>query len=264
MERWAHRQPIILVRKQFEQMLRHSNEHEPLRNQLIIDFPTQMGLRRNEFRLARWEDADVDSGNLYIQNSKSKHLYPIPISYEIAEKLERYRHGCQEGYILTRLLGASYSYKHEGRPLGKTRIRDIWHGVARRANLQHPELYTPQLGRHYFAAMWALHPNPKKRGNIEVLRRMLRHKSLTYTQIYLSRLIFAEDIKREFDRIRKIPHIGGDVPSLFNPEYEQVELREECLTCPAVHVCKYKYELARCEAASGCKFRPKILERAKT
>lgn len=265
MQLWAQGDPIILVRKQFQQLLNHSAEHEPLRNQLIIDFPTQMGLRTKEIRMAFWEDVDVDSGHLFIRNSKSKHLYPLPLTYTIAQKLDQYRSPSdRRGVILRRLFGCSYSHQMKGQPISNKTVWDTWHRVARRAGVQHPEIYTPRLGRHYFAAMFTLHPDPRKRGSLEVLRRILRHKTLTYTQIYLSRLIFVEDIKREFNRIRQIPQIGGDVKSLYNQELEQVEVREECLSCPACPVCKHKYELARCEAASGCKFRPKILERAKT
>lgn len=265
MSHWAQSEPIILVRKQFQELLNHSANHEPLRNQLIIDFPTQMGLRTKEIRMAYWEDVDIDSGHLFIRNSKSKHLYPIPISYRIAEKLEAYRRNGTKGFILRRLLGCGYSHIMKDKPISNKTVWDTWHRVARRAGVQHPEIYTPRLGRHYFAAMFALHPDPRKRGNLEVLRRILRHKSLTYTQIYLSRLIFVEDIKAELDRIRNIPNIGGDVQSLYNQQqYEQVEFREECLTCPAFRVCKHKEELARCEAAGPCRFRQKILERAKT
>ena len=263
MTRWAEGEPIILVRKQFQQLLHHSNDEEPLRNQLIIDFPTQMGLRTKEIRMTDLEDVDIDRGHLYIRNSKSKHLYPIPLPYSIAEKLEAYRRGRKEGYILKRLLGCSYSHIMKDQPISNKTVWDTWHRVAKRAGVQHPELYTPRLGRHYFAAMWALNPDPRKRGNLEVLRRILRHKNLSYTQIYLSRLIFVEDIKAELDRIHEIPSIGGDAKNLYNQQYEQAELREECLTCPAFQVCKYKDELARCEAANGCRFRYKIMERAK-
>lgn len=93
MQLWSGRKPIILIREQFEQLIRHSNENEPLRNQLIIDFPTLMGLRRNEFRLVRWEDAHIDTGHLYIRNSKNKHLYPMALPYQVAEKTKQTKLG---------------------------------------------------------------------------------------------------------------------------------------------------------------------------
>lgn len=263
MKHWTTGEPIILVRKQFKQLLHHSNNEEPLRNQLIIDLPTQMGLRTKEIRMAHWEDADIDTGRLTIQNSKSHHLYPIPIPYEIAEKLATYcKHESireKKGFILRRLLGCGYSHLKKGVPLRNETIWKTWHSVAQRAGIRHAELYTPRLGRHYFAAMWI-----KAHGNIEALRRILRHKSLAYTQIYLSRLVFFEDVQAEYNRIHNIPQIKGENRKLYSPEYEQVQLCEECLTCPAMRVCKYKEKFSQDEAASGCRFRLLIEERAKT
>ena len=113
--------------------------------------------------------------------------------------------------------------------------------------------------------MSTYHPDPQKRLSLETLRRILRHKNLAYTQVYLSRLVFFEDIQADYDRVHNIPHIRDEhkMYSLEMEERGQVELREECLTCPAQSVCKYKELLARVPVAGPCRIRPKILKLAR-
>jgi len=257
--------PVILVKQEFQKLFTYSRRHEPLRNQLVIDFPTKMGLRSGEITQIYGSDININQGRLNIRNSKSGHIYPIPIPYEIAEKLERYRYR-QDKPLIRRLLGGSYTESRGGTPMHPTSLLQLWHRVAKRAQLETPKIYTPTLGRHYFAAMWAFHPNPEKRGNLEMLRRIMRHKNLAYTQVYLSRLVFFEDIKRDYDRIHNIPQIKDENKMYMSPEVVdqgQVEIREECLTCPAQSVCKYKELLAQVPVAGPCRRRPKILKLAK-
>lgn len=229
---------VILIRQQFKQLFDHSSQNEPLRNQLLIDFPTQMGMRPLEIELLGWEDVDIRSGQIMIQDSKNKQIYPIPLSYQIAEKLERYREGCREGPVIRRLRGAAYAHQLHGKPLHRETIWRIWGGIAMRARLKKPEIYNPRLGRHYFAAMWN-----KRGGNLEVLRRILGHGSLEYTQVYLSRLIFFEDVKQEYERIQEVPAIP-----------KPIEYHDFCYDCESFQVCRFKDEFAGLKAATGCKY----------
>lgn len=192
-----------------------------------------------------WEDSNIESGRLIIRDSKSKRPYPLPLTYDLAKKLEAYRSEITPvKYVLKRLEGRSYSHIMEGKPISNKTVWDTWGRVARRAGLEKPELYTPRFGRHYFAAMWN-----KRGGNLEVLRRILRHKTLTYTQIYLNRLIFFEDIREEYDRIAGLPVQKPSLASTSSQEY-----REFCYDCDHFSVCKHKEEIALCVAASGCKY----------
>jgi len=68
--------------------------------------------------------------------------------------------------------------------------------------------YNLRLLRHYFTATFAI-GRDNKPGNLEVLRRILRHKSLAFTQVYSSRLIFYAGIKEEHDRFQRVPQING-------------------------------------------------------
>lgn len=49
----------------------------------------------------------------------------------------------------------------------------------------------------------------------------MRHKSLAYTQIYLSRLIFYEDIKREMQRLQALPQ-ERDTSVPFHPRTARI------------------------------------------
>jgi len=195
---------IILVKKDFQRLINYSNTYEPLRNQLIIDFPTQMGMRPLEITHLRWEYTNIDSGRVTIKNSKSKRLYPIPLSYDVAEKMERYAKQ-KQGYVIGRLLGSAYSNQMRGQPISREYLWRVWRRIARRAKLGNWRSFTPRLGRHYFAAISTYHRDPQKRLNLETLRRILRHKNLAYTQVYLSRLVFFEDIQADYDRVHNLP-----------------------------------------------------------
>jgi hypothetical protein len=92
--------------------------------------------------------------------------------------------------------------------------------------------------------------------NLEVLRRILRHKSLAFTQIYLSRLIFWEDMQQEYERIQDAPFVGRvPVPppqlaataSLLSPFYQ-----EWCVTCMHARLCKLCDQTPAW--ALGCRF----------
>lgn len=246
--------PIVLIRRGFQRLFRHAAAHEPLRNQIIIAFPTRMGLRTGEIVALYGHDIKIDTGRVMVTNSKSKHVYPIPLPYSIAEILERYEYS-KDQPLIQRLLGSSYRSRN-GTPLHPTAITKLWHEIALRAGLDNPELYTPTFGRHYFAATSAFNPDPKKRLNIETIRRIMRHKSLAYTQVYLSRLVFFEDIQADINRVQEIPGVTKKMRAY--PSVNVVgggrgdssqAFRDFCYECTHFPICKYKEEMAACAIA---------------
>lgn len=252
--------PIIIIRLDFQKLFQYSELHEPLRNQLIIDLPCKMGLRSGEITRLLWQDLDIKTGRLIIRDSKSKRRYPIPVNYTLAQKLEEYREEQdypKKGLLMRRFKYSPFSQKHHNRPMHPTNILRVWHKMSKRAELENPKMFTPRLGRHYFAADWS-----KRGGNMEVLRRILRHKNLAYTQIYLSRLVFYEDVKQEFDRIYELPmkaeemplsrpaNVVGNGPAIGSPS----TFRESCHTCDHFGVCKYKEAMAQLPVAD-CRMR---------
>ena len=194
-----------------------------------------MGLRTKEITKLKWVDLDIPKGSLFIEDSKSKRRYPIPLNYVVAQKLEEYREeqrNPEKGLIIRRIRGAPYGHKFKCKPLSNAYLWRLWRQIAKRADLKHWEDFTPRLGRHYFAATWS-----KRGGNLEVLRRILRHKNLEYTQVYLSRLIFYEDVREEYDRVHDLPVIERR-PMNAGPRY-----REFCYECIHFPVCGFKQQM---------------------
>lgn len=70
---------------------------------------------------------------------------------------------------------------------------------ARNAQIRDPERVTSHKLRHSFAVNWV-----KRKGDLERLRRILGHKSLATTQIYLQ--FRFEEVRNEYDRIMAINH----------------------------------------------------------
>jgi hypothetical protein len=55
----------------------------------------------------------------------------------------------------------------------------------------------PRLLRDYFAAYWFY----VKKGNLEVLRQILRHESIDMTDHYVRSMVFQEDIESEYRKV---------------------------------------------------------------
>lgn len=176
------------------------------RNQLVHLLAARMGLRTLEIATMRREDINIESGDVYITDSKKHRLYPIPLAWDVAQLIQKlFDETGQEGWLIRRHV-AGRKPTHLNKPLSR---EEIWHIVRRhavKANVPNPLSYNPRLLRHFFAANFAKGRNNQP-GNLEVLRRILRHRSLAYTQVYLARLVFWEDVKAEFNRLQEIPQI---------------------------------------------------------
>jgi len=216
-----------------------------------------MGLRTGEITTARIENMNLESGNIYITNSKKHHLYPVPVSYDVATLAQKVIGDRTEGWLIQRRKG--FTGKREGKSLS---INALWHIPRRyacKAGIQHWQQYNLRLLRHYFAATFAKGKNGKL-GNIEALRRILRHKNLARTQIYLSRLVFWEDIQQEFNRLQKLPlkRRNMNVNSLVNEGLASARIstlyREQCSLCEHERVCRHVDQAASSEWADSCRF----------
>jgi integrase len=232
---------ITLYRSNF---LKLKKFPKPARDQLIIELPCDLGLRTGEIATLRIENIDLENGSILILDSKRYKPYPIPLSYNIAQLIEEVKSGRSEGWLIRQF---PRSGKLSDKPITVEAIWHVWKKWAKRAGLPNWRQYTPRLGRHYFAATW----HYVKHGNLEVLRRILRHKSLAYTQVYLSRLIFWEDEKAEYERIMNIPN-------LVKQEYVKTELTanlHENVNCIHEAMCKYyqRYE-GHCIHEAVCKY----------
>lgn len=247
--------PIIIHRRDVEKLLAYPKKP---RNQLIHELAAYMGFRTGEIVAQRIEWIDYESGRCYVRDSKKHRLYPIPLNYQVAKLAAKVAADRTEGLLIRRYEGMGRGESRLDKPLSTKEIWCLVRRHARKAGIPNWQEYTPRLLRHYFAATFAKGRNGKP-GNIEVLRRILRHRSLATTQVYLSRLIFFEDVQAEYDRIHALPIERRDEK---NVTYEMLSspIAQQCKECPARFVCRHVDEALNSEWASGCKFYAKIME----
>lgn len=244
---------IILRREDFMRLFR---QPKILRDEVIFELGRGMGLRTGEMSTTRCERVNLDDGLIYVRDSKNYHIYPLPINLRIAELVDKYMDGRKDGWLLRPLETAKVP-KARDKPLSTQAIRNIVKHYAREADIPNWQEYQPRLLRCWFAADWVL-----RGGNLEVLRRILRHKNLAYTQIYVSRLVFWEDIQAEYSRIHALPIERRDEKKL-TLEMLSSPIAQQCKECAARSVCKHVDEAINSEWASGCKFYPQIMEEMK-
>lgn len=259
-------EPIVLRRIDIQKELAYP---KPIRDQLVHLLAAHMGFRTGEIASARIEKTDLDSGTIMVLDSKKYKEYPIPIDYETAKLMQVVIEDRKEGWLIQRHRMAHHGSRW-GKPLTDTQIWNIVRRYAIQSQVLSWQSFNPRLLRHYFAATFSKGKNGNP-GNLEVLRRILRHKSLAHTQIYLSRLIFWEDIQDEFNRLQQIPQIErrSDHVTLENENLVSTFIsqlyQEYCCVCKHQGVCRFIEEAARAQWAGTCRhFEPdeiKIKER---
>lgn len=237
--------PIIIRRSDIEALLAYPKSD---RDQLILSLPAKMGFRASEIRMLRKELVDLEGGCIYVVDSKKQRKYPIPLAWDVARLIEKCMAPGKDFIIRS---GSRNKRPDLDRPLNRGFIYYITRRLAVRAGLPNWDQVNTTLLRHYFAATWTY----VLKGSIESLRRILRHKNLGYTQCYLARLVFFEDLKREVDRLRQIPSL--EEGKMLNPEcdYQSSDFFVEyCSNCVHLPVCKYCAEAcASSKWSKGCK-----------
>lgn len=252
---FANSQPVVIRRSDIKRVHDYAREKCCLRDYLLVRLPMMIGLRAGEICSLKIENINFKERSFMVVDSKSLREYPLPldpVSLALFEDLIKERH---EGYVFTReVFTRSWSHSHEGRPLHVTTIEKVIDKTALQVGVKG---LTPRLLRHYFAANW--HYVEKK--SIEILRRILRHKSLAYTQFYLARLIFWEDLQKEYEDIKNGPFI---VEAEVNVQVEKARALtvQVCADCPNIQVCKYADHMP--EWVTGCKFKPVVAVSSKT
>lgn len=215
-----------------------------------------MGLRTNEIATARIENMNLNTGDLYITDSKRKELYPIPLSFEVAKLAEKVVGDREEGLVVQRRW--CYHGKTWEDPLSDENLWLLIRRYACAARIPNWEKYNLRLLRHFFAVTFA-RGHRDRPGSLETLRRILRHKDLTYTQVYLSRLILWEDIKREYDEFQRIPNIE-DSQDLDGEAQDRAWYKRSafyqahCKNCDHEVVCRFKEEACQSEWVQRCRF----------
>ncbi|MEM3617925.1 MAG: site-specific integrase [Candidatus Bathyarchaeia archaeon] len=244
---------IVIRRADVMRVHDYARQNCCLRDYLLIRLPMKIGLRTGEIVSLRVENIDFNSRSFHVLDSKQKKLYPLPLDPITLELIKQLINGKTEGYVFTRTVySRSWSHKKADKPLHVTTVETVVKKTAEKAGVKR---FTPRVLRHFFAAEW--HRAGK---SLELLRRILRHKSLAYTQIYLARLVFFEDIQREYESLQAGPLGMGFEPSQPTQLVAAEALTPQvCRSCVNMSICKLADKMP--EWATGCRFHKPALER---
>jgi len=259
---------IIIRRADVEKVHAYARNHRSLRDFLIVHLPTEIGIRNSEIRTLRIENIDFESRSFEVLDSKRKEFYPLPLDMLSLQLIRDLVDGRTEGYVF--LHSGSWTNIKADEPLSKVEIWQITHDTGEAAGIAK---YNPRLGRHYFAAHWIFDLH----GSIVVLQRILRHKNLAVTTIYVSKLCFFEDLQREFEGIQASPLVPetaqsfdlerhgaransspiGNICSSGAPKRltDWVVGETICNGCRLLPVCKFA-PLPKC--VEMCKYKPQL------
>lgn len=144
---------------------------------LIISLLMDTGLRAKELLSITWKDIDMKNRTIYIRNAKNGEERVVFVSNKTLELLKRWNKENKEEKVIP--LSYSGLYK---------RIRTL--GLKCKFT---SKPLRPHILRHTFATI-AL----RKGMNLMALQRVLGHKDIKVTQIYVHLMV--DDLKREFEK----------------------------------------------------------------
>jgi integrase/recombinase XerD len=155
---------------------------------LIISLLIETGLRASELLSLRWKDIDLEAREIYVKGAKygeERVVFIGDLSKKVLEAVKTYV-SSEDERVITMTYTALYK-----------RLKT----VAIRAGID-PKRVRPHILRHTFAT------ESLKRGlPLPVLQRILGHKDIKTTQIYLH--MVKEDIKNIYLKIYSISGIHG-------------------------------------------------------
>ncbi len=156
---------------------------KPPSHQLACCLGMVQGFRPGELRHARFTDLDVESGVLYVRDSKTRKIQPLRMYAATAYAYDR----CPRpaGLILKR----HRRYHAYDGPLSYTSLEKLVRTWARNADIHNWRSWNPTMLRKFFAKEWH-----RRRADDTMLRKVMRHRSLATTVLYLDSIVFVEDI----------------------------------------------------------------------
>jgi integrase len=221
---------IIIKRNDIIKVHDYAQKNCVLRDYLLIRLPKMIGTRTNEICTLRAEYIDFESRMFQVLDSKKYEFYALPLDSITLELIKQLIGDRTEGYVFRQR--KTWTLTRTDKPLTPC---TVWTRVKHIAEDAGVHDFNPRMLRHYFAYKW--HYIDKK--PINDLRKILRHTSLTRTQIYVESLTCFEDLQQVYDE-------GTPVPALTGP----------CADCGNSHFCKYVGTLP--DFATGCQFKSKI------
>jgi len=244
---------IVIRRSDIEHVHDFARVHCKLRDFLLIRVPMKSGIRTTEIRTLNIEDIDFELGEFQVLDSKKKRFYPLPLDVLTLQFIKDLIGDRVEGTVFAREDNPEIARQHK--PMSRTAIWYLIHGIGVAAGVKG---VSPRLLRHYFVAS-LMYPKPDEQGNrrepasIETVRRMLRHKNLATTTFYVARLVFPEDIKRDYDRLQN-PYVRSDCESNKKQLEPSSFYEEYCSQCDHEQVCSLKEQMCSLKGVSGCRF----------
>ena len=229
-----------------------------LRDQIIIDFSRLQALRTGEVATERWVDVDLENGFIHVLDSKKHVPILLPLHWRLAEQLMRYKEEvapAEGDWIVRPLPSVNVKRSAWGKPISNDAIHDIVKGYARDAEIFDWRRYNSTLLRACFAAEWV-----RQKRSLKMLQFMMRHNNLATTFRYVSKIVFWGELEAEFDRVQRVP-VTRRMKKLSMSELLAKPMAKQCLSCPAVDVCKFVDEAVESEWADGCRFFSKIVEK---
>lgn len=239
---------IIISRRDVETVYRYARTECDLRDHLMIRLPMKIGLRTHEIATLSIEDINFEDRSFQVLDSKKHRFYPLPLDVLTLQLIKDLTDGLQG------LVFRHKTYKKNiGKPLTNVAIWKTVRVIGEHAGVKG---FHPRVLRHYFVADWHI----VQHKSIEALRRILRHKNLSVTHRYLSRLVFFEDIQKEYEETKN-PYMSGGIPNMptqsnlpFGAPQKTKFYEEFCSRCIHEPMCKFKDQMCGCEAASACRF----------
>jgi len=238
---------IIIRRADILKVHDYARQHCCLRDYLLIRLPMKIGLRTGEICSLRIEYINFQEKTFHVLDSKRKRLYPLPLDALTLQLIQDLVGPRQEGYVFTReVYSRSWSHVKKDMPLHVATIEKVVEKIGLAAGV---EGLTPRLLRHFFAAEWH-----RRGGSLELLRRILRHKSLAYTQFYLSRLVYFEDLQGEYQKLQSGPILDEAYTPKPPPQTQMTQpaLPEVCQTCGNLPICRLVDQMPAW--ATGCRY----------
>lgn len=176
-----------------QQMLRLLAYPKPAFAQLVIGLPMLMGFRSQEITSWRAEWLDLQYMNTFVLDCKRKELFTVPLNLYMAQCAEEVLNGRDKGLVL-----GSRSNRNRSKQISPTAIWYIWKKWVRLARLPNAKDIHPLTGRQYFACEWVYGQELP----IVTLQMIMRHTHYETTASYVKKLLFFEDLKRDFNRFQ--------------------------------------------------------------
>jgi len=183
---------VYLSREDFPRLL--EAELQP-RTQIAVRLGLKCGLRPVEIRYVRLGDVHAGQRQIHLAYCGRSKPRTVPIDQETLDLIDDYEgdsNPCQP------ILRSSPGYQMRSGPvLSETLLCGLVKEAAKAAGIASWQRFYPNLLRHHFAADWVV-----RKGNIYMLQRILGHRYISTTTVYLKRLIYWEDVIGEYDRIK--------------------------------------------------------------